>query len=274
MKTIKDLLSRHGFAFSRRLGQNFLVNPSVCPRMAGVAGIGGADVLEIGPEIGVLTAELAKRASRVLTVEIDSKLLPVLAETLADYPNVSVRHGDILKLDMPALLSENFGQSAKLQVCANLPYYITSPILMYLLESRLPFKSITVLVQKEAAQRICAPMGCRESGAITAAVNYYAEPKLLFTVSPGSFYPPPKVESAALQLKIREAPAVTVPDEAALFRVIRTAFAQRRKTVLNALSAGLDMPKEAVAAALDRAEIPQNARAETLTLEDFARIEI
>jgi len=293
LKTIKELLSRHGFTFSKRLGQNFLVNPAICPRMAELADIDGADVLEIGPGIGVLTVELAKRAARVLTVEIDAKLLPVLGESLASHSNVTVQHGDILKLDLPALLQEHFGQSQNLHVCANLPYYITSPILMHLLENpgnagrstrvcidennkSMPapkrwFNTITVLVQKEAAQRICAPMGSRESGAITAAVNYYAEPELLFKVSPGSFYPPPKVDSAVLQLKIRKKPPVNVEDEAAFFRVIRAAFAQRRKTVLNAISAGLGLPKEEVAAALGKANIPQTARAEQLTLQDFAR---
>ncbi|MDR3345446.1 MAG: 16S rRNA (adenine(1518)-N(6)/adenine(1519)-N(6))-dimethyltransferase RsmA [Oscillospiraceae bacterium] len=275
LKTIKELLFRHGFVFSKRLGQNFLVNPAVCPRMAELADIDGADVLEIGPGIGVLTVELAKRAARVLSIEIDAKLLPVLEDTLAPYPNVTVHHGDVLRPDLPNILREYLGESPmRLSVCANLPYYITSPILMYLLESRLPFESITVLVQKEAAQRMCAPMGTRECGAITAAVRYFAEPELLFTVSPGSFYPQPKVESAVMRLKIRKEPPVKAADEAAFFRVIRAAFAQRRKTVLNSISAGLELPKDVVAAALAAAGIASNARAEQLTLEEFARISL
>lgn len=252
-----------------------MVNPAVCPRMAELADIDGADVLEIGPGIGVLTVELAKRAARVLSIEIDAKLLPVLEDTLAPYPNVTVHHGDVLRPDLPNILREYLGESPmRLSVCANLPYYITSPILMYLLESRLPFESITVLVQKEAAQRMCAPMGTRECGAITAAVRYFAEPELLFTVSPGSFYPQPKVESAVMRLKIRKEPPVKAADEAAFFRVIRAAFAQRRKTVLNSISAGLELPKDVVAAALAAAGIASNARAEQLTLEEFARISL
>ncbi|MDR1409613.1 MAG: 16S rRNA (adenine(1518)-N(6)/adenine(1519)-N(6))-dimethyltransferase RsmA [Oscillospiraceae bacterium] len=275
LKTIKALLTRHGFVFSKRLGQNFLVDPTICPRMAELAGIDGVDVLEIGPGVGVLTVELAKRAARVFSVEIDAKLFPVLEETLTLYSNVTVHHGDVLKLDLPTLLREHFGEEPiRLSVCANLPYYITSPILMYLLESHLPFESITVLVQKEVAQRICAPVGSRTSGAITAAVHYFAEPELLFTVPPCSFHPPPNVESAALQLKIRKEPSVSVTDETAFFRVIRAAFAQRRKTVLNAVSAGMNVSKAAVAAALDMANVPQNARAEQLTLEEFAQISL
>ncbi|MDR1805608.1 MAG: 16S rRNA (adenine(1518)-N(6)/adenine(1519)-N(6))-dimethyltransferase RsmA [Clostridium sp.] len=273
LRVIKSVLSRHGFAFAKRLGQNFLVNPSVCPRMAELAEIDGADVLEIGPGVGVLTVQLARRASRVLAVELDAKLLPVLEETLAPYNNIKVIHGDILKLDLQRLICEQLGgESKRLCVCANLPYYITSPILMGLLESRLPFESITVLVQKEAAQRICAPMGSRECGAITAAVRYYARPRLMFTVSPGSFYPPPKVESAVLRLELLKEPPVAISSEKAFFAVVKAAFAQRRKTLPNALSSGLGITKERAAAALGQAQVPLNARAEQLLLQDFAAI--
>lgn len=188
---IKEILARHGFRFSKKLGQNFLINPSVCPRMAEAC---GADketgVLEIGPGIGVLTRELAERAGKVVAVELDDRLPPVLAETLAGYNNVEIVSGDVLKLDLRRLLSEKFGER-RVSVCANLPYYITSPILMSLLESRLPVTGITVMVQKEAAARLCARPGTRECGAVTLAVQYYAHPEILFSVSAGAFSPPP-----------------------------------------------------------------------------------
>jgi 16S rRNA (adenine1518-N6/adenine1519-N6)-dimethyltransferase len=271
LRDIKGLLGRHGFRFSNRLGQNFLVDPSVCPRMAQSAEIDGANVLEIGPGVGVLTQELAKRAAKVLSVEIDKSLLPVLGETLADYGNVTVHHGDVLKIDLPQLLRDTFGASdTPLHAVANLPYYITSPILMFLLESRLPLSSITVLVQKEAAERICAPLGTRACGAITAAVRYFAAPELLFTVPPESFFPAPKIESAALRLVLHKTPPVAVRDEAILFRVIRAAFGQRRKTLSNALSAGLDIPKERIVPVLTQCALSPTARAEELTLAQFA----
>lgn len=269
--TIRELLSRHGFQFSKKLGQNFLINPSVCPRMAEACGVTPeSGVLEIGPGIGVLTHELAKRARRVVAIELDDRLPPVLAETLAAHQNVEIVSGDVLKLDLPALLNEKFS-GMKVAVCANLPYYITSPILMRLLESRLPITGITVMVQKEAAARLCAPPGTRECGAISLAVQYYAQPRTLFAVSRGSFLPAPHVDSAVIQLAIRPEPPCMVRDEALLFRVIRTAFNQRRKTLLNALG-GLGLSKEALSAALQQADISSAARAEQLTLQQFAAL--
>ncbi len=268
---VRQLLDRHGFRFSKALGQNFLINPSVCPRMAQAC---GADeqtgVLEIGPGIGVLTHELAKRAARVTAVELDERLLPVLSETLADHDNVHVLHGDVLKLDLHRLIAEEFA-GLKVAVCANLPYYITSPILMALLESRLPIDSITVMVQKEAAQRLCAQPGTRECGAITLAVHYYAQPETLFGVSRGSFMPAPNVDSAVIRLAIRPHPPCQVDDEKALFRLIRAAFGQRRKTLANALT-GTGMSKPQVATLLNRAGVDPGARAEQLTLEQFAAL--
>ena len=268
---VRQLLDRHGFRFSKALGQNFLINPSVCPRMAQAC---GADeqtgVLEIGPGIGVLTHELAKRAARVTAVELDERLLPVLSETLADHDNVHVLHGDVLKLDLHRLIAEEFA-GLKVAVCANLPYYITSPILMALLESRLPIDSITVMVQKEAAQRLCAQPGTRECGAITLAVHYYAQPETLFGVSRGSFMPAPNVDSAVIRLAIRPQPPCQVDDEKALFRLIRAAFGQRRKTLANALT-GTGMSKPQVATLLNRAGVDPGARAEQLTLEQFAAL--
>ena len=268
---IKDILARHGFTFSKALGQNFLINPSVCPRMAeAAAGGGNVGVLEIGPGIGVLTNELLKRAGKVVAVELDKRLLPVLEETLGEYDNLKVINADVMELDLRKLIDDEFkGMDAA--VCANLPYYITSPVIMKLLEDRLPVKTITVMVQKEAAQRLCAEPGTRDSSAITAAVRYYCEPELLFHVSAGSFMPAPKVDSAVIRLTLRE-PSVAPKSEAAFFKVIKAAFAQRRKTVLNSLSSSLSLDKSEVSDILNTAGVDANARAERLTLQNFADI--
>ena len=269
---IRDLLQRHGFTFSQALGQNWIINPSICPRIAEQGGAAaGVGVIEIGAGIGVLTAELARRAQRVVCIEIDSRLLPILSETLADFSNVSIVNEDVLKVDLPALIAREFA-GMEVVVCANLPYYITSPILMALLEQRLPIRSVTVMVQKEAAQRICAPPGTRESGAISAAVWYYSQPRLLFPVSRGSFLPAPAVDSAVIRLDVRAAPPVAVADEALFFRVVRGAFGQRRKTILNTLSAALKLDKEQTRRIIEGAGVSPGARAEALTLEEFAAI--
>lgn len=268
---IRDVLERHGFHFSKKLGQNFLVNPSVCPRMAEACGATPeSGVLEIGPGIGVLTRELAERAGQVVAIELDDRLPPVLAETLSGQDNVEIVQGDCLKLDLAALIAEKFGDR-EVAVCANLPYYITSPIIMSLLESRLPVTNITVMVQKEAAQRLCAQVGTREAGAVTLAVQYYAEAETLFTVSRGSFLPAPNVDSAVIRLTVRKEPPCRVRDEKVLFRLIRAGFGQRRKTLLNSLgSAGYG--KDVLAAALVAANISPTARAEQLTLAQFAAL--
>ena len=269
---VKSLLARHGFTFSKSLGQNFLINPSVCPRMAEECGAGpGTGVLEVGPGIGVLTVELAKRAEKVVSIELDKRLLPVLHETLGNHPNAKVVNDDVLKVDLQRLLQEEFA-GMDVVVCANLPYYITSPVIMRLLEERLPIEHITVMVQKEAADRLSAAPGTRAAGAVTYAVHYYAAPRTLFTVQPGSFYPPPKVTSAVIQLRLHEAPPVTPRSAEAMFRVIRAAFSQRRKTAANAASAGLHLPKEAVAEALAAAGVPPTARPEQLTLQNYADV--
>lgn len=269
---IRAVMEKHGFTFSKSLGQNFIVNPSVCPRIAQEGGAApGVGVIEIGAGIGVLTAELARRAQKVVCVEIDRRLLPILAETLAEFQNITIINADVMKTDLAALIAREF-PGMEVVVCANLPYYITSPILMSVLEQRLPVRSVTVMVQKEAAQRICAQPGTRESGAISAAVRYYSQPRVLFPVSRGSFFPAPEVDSAVIRLDLHQTPPVQVADEAALFRVIRGAFGQRRKTVLNTLSAALELPKEEVRGLLERAGVPQTARAEALTLEQFAAI--
>lgn len=270
--TIKALLARHGFHFSKALGQNFIVNPSVCPRMADESGIDSeSGVIEIGAGIGVLTAELAKRAKKVVCIELDSKLLPILDETLADFDNIEIINADVLKIDLAALIEEKFG-GMPVYVCANLPYYITSPVIMTLLESRLPLKAVTVMVQREAAQRLCAPVGSRLSGAVTVAVDYYAEARKLFDVSAGSFMPAPKVDSSVIRLDIREKLGIEVSDEKLFFSMVHAAFGQRRKTASNSISSGTGIPKAVVAEAIERCGFPPAVRAESMTAEQLAAL--
>lgn len=270
--TIKALLARHGFHFSKALGQNFIVNPSVCPRMADESGIDSeSGVIEIGAGIGVLTAELAKRAKKVICIELDSKLLPILDETLADFDNIEIINADVLKTDLAALIEKKFG-GMPVYVCANLPYYITSPVIMTLLESRLPLKAVTIMVQREAAQRLCAPVGSRLSGAVTVAVDYYAEARKLFDVSAGSFMPAPKVDSSVIRLDIREKPGIEVSDEKLFFSMVHAAFGQRRKTASNSISSGTGIPKAVVAEAIERCGFPPSVRAESMTAEQLAAL--
>lgn len=272
INVIKDVLSRHGFTFSKALGQNFLVNPSVCPRMAAECGADeNTGVIEVGAGIGVLTKELAKKAKKVVSVELDTRLLPVLGETLGEFDNIEIVNADIMKLDLKKLIEEKFG-GMKVVVCANLPYYITSPVITMLLESKLPIESITVMIQKEVADRLTAPVGSRDSGAVTACVNYYSVPEKLFDVKKGSFMPMPKVDSAVVRLNIRKTPAVSVSDEKKFFRLIKAAFSMRRKTALNSISSGLSLAKPEVEKALTAAGLDLNVRAENLTLEEFARL--
>ena len=272
ISVIKKILSEHGFTFSKSLGQNFLINPTVCPRMAEACGADSdTGVLEIGAGIGVLTAELAKRAKKVVSLELDTRLIPVLAETLGEFSNVEVLNADVLKLDLNKLIDDCF-QGMHVAVCANLPYYITSPVIMALLESRIPVDAVTVMVQKEAAARLCAPVGSRDAGAVTVAVNYYAQAEKLFDVSAGSFMPAPKVDSSVIRLNIRKEPPVEVSDEKFFFRVIKAAFGQRRKTASNSLSAGLGIPKDKVSAAIAAAGFDPSVRAESLTMQELARL--
>ena len=272
ISVIKDLLNRHGFTFSKALGQNFLINPSVCPRMAEMSGASkGVGVIEIGSGIGVLTKELAERANKVVCIEIDKRLLPILDETLKDYNNIKIINDDVLNVDLHKLISEEF-EGMDVVVCANLPYYITSPIIMYLLENKLPINRITVMVQKEAAQRICALPATRDIGAITVAIRYYAEPKMLFNVSRGSFMPSPDVDSAVIALDILQRPSVNVKNEETFFKVVKGAFSQRRKTVVNCLSGFFSMPKSDVTDILTECGIKPTARAEDLTLDEFGKI--
>lgn len=272
ISVIKSVLSRHGFTFSKALGQNFIINPGVCPRIAEEGGAReGVGVLEVGAGIGVLTAELAKRASKVVCVELDTRLLPVLDETLGEFDNVKIINGDILKVDLHRILEEEFG-NMPVVVCANLPYYITSPVIMRLLESRLKIDSVSVMVQKEAAVRLCADVGSRDSGAVTVAVNYYAEAQKLFDVSRGSFMPSPNVDSAVIRLDILKNPPIEVSDEKFFFSMVKAAFSQRRKTASNGISAGMGISKPTVIEAIEAADLSPTVRAEALTMEQLGRL--
>lgn len=269
---IKSILNRHGFTFSKALGQNFIINPSVCPRIAEEGGAReGVGVIEVGTGIGVLTAELAKRADKVVCIELDDRLFPILDETLVEFDNVKIIHGDILKVNLHEILKEEFGDMPVV-VCANLPYYITSPVIMLLLESRLNIESVTVMVQKEAAQRLCAEVGSRDSGAVTVAVSFYAEAKKLFDVSRGSFMPSPNVDSAVIRLDIRQDAPIAVSDEKFFFRMVKAAFSQRRKTASNGISAGTGIAKPDVISAIEAAGLPSTVRAESLTMEELGAL--
>ena len=202
--TLKKILTSAGFDFKKSLGQNFLIDPSVCPQMAEMATDKDTGVIEIGPGAGVLTRELCDTAKKVIAIELDERLRPVLAKTLADKDNVDVIFGDAMKIDLEGIIKEKFADCKKVSVCANLPYYITSPMIMYLLESQLPIDNVTVMVQKEAAERLCATVGTRDAGAVTVAVSYYAESKILFEVPRDSLMPAPNVDSAVITLKIKE----------------------------------------------------------------------
>lgn len=270
--TIQKILGENGFSFKKSLGQNFLINPDVCPSMAEAACAGERiGALEIGPGVGVLTAELCRRADKVIAIELDERLRPVLNKTLKDFKNCEVIFGDAMKLDLQQLIADRFA-GLEVVVCANLPYYITSPLVMRLLESRLPVRSVTVMVQKEAAVRLCAPVGSREAGAVTAAVAYYSVPRLLFEVPADSFLPAPKVDSAVIQLQILDTPPVPVENEANFFRLIKAAFAQRRKTFVNSVSSSAGIGKEVLTAALSALDISTSIRAEALTLGELAAL--
>ncbi len=269
---VKDLMERHGFHFSKALGQNFLINPSVCPRIAEMGNAApGFGVLEIGTGVGTLTAELARRADKVCAVELDGRLFPILEETLAEFDNVKVVHGDAMMYDLASLIREEFA-GMRVAVCANLPYYITSPIIMRLLEEKLPIETITVMVQKEAAQRLCAPIGSRESGSVTVAIAYYGEAKQLFQVSRGSFMPAPNVDSAVIQITLHKERKWKVLDEALFFRIVRIGFTQRRKQLCGSLARCLSIRKERMQEIFEAADIAPNVRIEELDMSLLVRL--
>lgn len=269
---VRELMKRHGCGFSKRYGQNFLVNPSVCPRIAQEGNAApGFGIIEIGAGIGTLTHELALRADKVVSFEIDGTLLPVLDETLAEHKNVRVLHEDIMKADLPAIIDRELS-GLRIAVCANLPYYITSPVVMLLLESRLPFESVTVMVQREAARRLCAEPGTREAGAVSAAVRYYGRPRVLFDVSRGSFMPAPNVDSSVIRIDVSAQREYCPLSEEMFFRTVRGAFSQRRKTLLNSLSSAMNMSKNDVSAALEDCAVDPQLRAEALTMEQLVAV--
>lgn len=272
INVIKDLFSRHGFSFTKSLGQNFLINPSVCPKIAELGGCNSQwGALEIGTGVGVLTKELALRSKKVVAIEIDTGLKPILEETLSEFDNIEVIFGDVMELDLAAIIKEKFA-GMDVVVCANLPYYITSPVIMRLLEERLPIRSVTVMVQREAADRLCARLGDRECGAVTVAVNYYSKPQLLFKVSRGSFAPSPNVDSAVIRLDVFPEKQYDVEDEALFFRIVRSSFAQRRKQLINPLSAELKIPKQTLAVYLENCGIKATVRPEEMKMEDFVAL--
>ena len=269
---IKALLNRTGFRFSKSLGQNFLCAAWVPERTAEAAGLdGGTGVLEVGPGIGCLTVELAKRAKKVLSIELDSALKPVLAETLRGCGNVEVLFGDVLKLDLPALVRESFPDCARVVVCANLPYNITSPVLTAFVKSGC-FDAITVMIQREVAKRVCARENTPEYGAFTILMQWYAQPENLFDVPPGCFIPAPKVTSSVLRLTTRNAPPAEVKDEARMFALVRAAFNQRRKTLCNAMVNGLGLSREQALSALTAAGLDERVRGEALSIAQFAAL--
>ncbi|EHG23940.1 16S rRNA (adenine(1518)-N(6)/adenine(1519)-N(6))-dimethyltransferase RsmA [Selenomonas noxia] len=269
-KVTRHILNAFHLRASKRLGQNFLVDAGVVQKIVAAAELTREDtVLEIGPGIGTLTQGLAETGARVVAVELDKKLPAVLAETLRGYDNVTVVPGDILKLDIPALI--NLGAGERFKVAANLPYYITTPILMALLEQRLPIERLVTMVQKEVAVRMTARPGSKDYGALSVAVQYFTVPQMVTDVPPRAFMPAPAVTSAVIACRVREVPAVQPADEKLFFRLIRAAFGQRRKTLLNALT-GAGLTKEMSRAGLSAAGIAENMRGEQLSLEDFARL--
>ena len=268
---IRALLARHGFRFSRSLGQNFLVADWVPRQIADSAGLdGNTGVLEIGPGLGCLTAELSARAGKVLAVELDRSLRPVLGETLAGRENVEILFGDVLRQDIPALVAEKLAPLRPV-VCANLPYNVTTPVLTALLRAGC-FETVTVMVQREVAARVCAPAGADDYGAFGIFVQWHAYAERLFDVPPSCFVPQPKVTSSVLRLTRRETPPADVADEALFFRVVRAAFNQRRKTLPNALAAGLSIPREQAEEALRNAGFDTRIRGEIVDIVGFAKI--
>lgn len=269
-KVIKQLAEQFDFGFSKGLGQNFLLDPQVLDKIADAADIDDG-VLEVGPGFGVLTKRLCETGKKVVSVEIDRRLIPVLDYTLAEFNNVKIIEKDILKTDVKALIDEEF-DGKKISVAANLPYYITTPIITKLIEEKLPIKNIVVMVQKEVAERIAAKPGKKDYGAISVLCQYYTNPRLVTIVPKGSFYPAPKVDSAVLCMEVQEKPNVEVLDEKLFFKVVKAAFAQRRKTLLNCLSSGFSCGKEALSELLLSVGIEPTVRGEKLGLSEFAKI--
>lgn len=269
-KLIKEICAKFDFSFSKGLGQNFLLNDNVLDMIAEAAEL-KYGALEIGPGFGVLTARLAKEASKVVSIEIDRRLIPVLEYTLSEFDNISVIEADVMKADLTKIIEENF-ENRPVSVVANLPYYITTPIIARLLELKLPIDNIVVMVQKEVAERICAKEGTKEYGAISVLCRYYTEPEIVTKVKASDFMPPPKVDSAVLKLNVLKKTSVVPQNEKLFFRLVKAGFAQRRKTLLNCMAHGLGLEKSLCADILKKCELPADIRAEKLSLEQFCRI--
>lgn len=269
---IKSFLEKEGFVFKKSLGQNFLIDSSVAPKMAEHTCDKNTGVIEIGPGAGVLTHELSLRAKRVVAIELDEKLKPVLNKTLAGCKNVKIVFSDVLKTDLKKVIKENLSDCEEVCVCANLPYYITSPVIMQLLNDNLPISSITVMVQKEAGDRICAEVGSRDAGAITAVINYYAVAKPLFFVPKESFLPQPKVNSEVISLTLRDKPPVDVSDKDFFFKTVNACFYLRRKTAINSISSALGVDKQTLKDIFQKFGISETARGETFNMETLARL--
>lgn len=271
---LKKVIEAHGFSFSKSLGQNFLIDRDVLKKIVEGSGVDkNSGALEIGPGAGVLTRELAQSAASVVAVEIDKSLMPLLDFTLGEFDNVSIVNEDVLKVDLKELISEKFGD-IPVHVVANLPYYITTPIIMKFLEEEIPVKSLTVMVQKEVAERMAAPPGGKDYGALSAAVQFYTVPKIITKAEPHCFMPQPKVASVVIRLEVQDKPTVSVKDKKMMFAIIKSAFGQRRKTLLNALSKSpyINIGKDSVQSALEELGIDINIRGEKLSLSDFARL--
>lgn len=270
-KVIKEILAENEFRFSKSLGQNFLIDENALCKIIDNSCIDeNTNIIEIGPGFGTLTQRLCQNAKKVVAIEIDSTVIPILTENLEEFDNVKIINADVLDLDLNQLISDEFDGGA-IKVVANLPYYITTPIIMALLERKLPVSDIIIMIQKEVADRILAVPGKKDYGALTVAVGYYTVPEIVLTVGPGSFMPPPKVSSSVVKLQVRETPAVDV-NEKNFFKVVKAAFAQRRKTLLNAISnSGITKKsKEEILEALKLSGIDEKARGETLSIEQFA----
>lgn len=273
ISVIRSLLGDGQTSFKKKFGQNFLTNRQVVRRIAESAADNRTGILEIGPGIGTLTKELCEVARHVVAVEIDDSLIPILSKTLDGYDNLTVINSDILKVDLKKLIEEHFPDCEKIAVCANLPYYITTPILMFLLESGIAFESITVMVQKEVADRLIAAAGSPLYGAVTASVSYYGQAKKLMNVSAGNFIPAPKVDSAVVQITLYKEPPIVTADTDLFFETIRASFGQRRKTLVNALSSAFPkLAKSDIADAVVSCGLDPNVRGERLDIADFAKV--
>ncbi|WP_280525717.1 16S rRNA (adenine(1518)-N(6)/adenine(1519)-N(6))-dimethyltransferase RsmA [Paenibacillus glycanilyticus] len=273
-KRTKEIIAKYGFSFKKSLGQNFLIDQNILHKIVNAAGLDKTKgALEIGPGIGALTQHLAAAAGTVTAIEIDNRLIPILGDILAGEEHVKVVHGDVLKLDLKKLFEERFADVTGVSVVANLPYYVTTPILMKLLEERLPLENIVVMIQKEVAERMAAKPGGKEYGSLSVAVQYYCEPQLVCIVPHTVFIPQPNVDSAVIKLAVREKPPVDVEDEAHFFRIVQASFAQRRKTLANNLTAFVGKERrEEMTQLLIGCEIDPGRRGETLSLDEFARI--